>query len=479
MAKYREAKASIGYTIGNYCIKGIGFITVPIFARMLTTSDYGIYNTFLAYEAVLYIFISLALHASLKNANYKFEGQIDKYTSSITILPQIIALALLIITFIFRGLLSDILKIDEFCVLFLVIYSYCSGLLILYQSRIALDYNYKEYIGLSAFSVLCNVGISLFLIGFVFESKKYLGRVIGGTISYALMATYILYRLYRKATPQINTDYWKYGLKLSLPIIPHGLAQILLLQFDRIMINSIVGNAEAGLYSFAYTIYSLVQITANSLETVYSTWVFGKLKKDNDINSVQTIGTIFLIFIAGVVTGVMLLAPEFIRILGGTKYKESVECVLPILLAGFFAMGYGIPSVLEYYHEKTKYIMIGTSLAAVMNITLNAIFIPMYGYVAAAYTTLVSYIVYFTLHVIVAKKLSGFNIIYPRYLVASITIVLSAFVVAELLKDELIIRLLVFIGLLIIGVLMIAHIYGVEQIKGITAKLRNRIKGRH
>lgn len=68
----KAAKAGLGYTIGNYCIRGIGFITVPIFSRLLSTSDFGLYNTFLAYEAVVYIFISLALNSSVKNAKYKF-----------------------------------------------------------------------------------------------------------------------------------------------------------------------------------------------------------------------------------------------------------------------------------------------------------------------------------------------------------------------------------------------------------------------
>ena len=46
--KNQTVKASIGYTIGNYLLKGIGFITVPIFARLMTQEDFGNYNTFIA-----------------------------------------------------------------------------------------------------------------------------------------------------------------------------------------------------------------------------------------------------------------------------------------------------------------------------------------------------------------------------------------------------------------------------------------------
>lgn len=201
------AKASVGYMIGNYCIKGIGFITVPIFARLLSTSDFGIYNTFLAYEGILYIFISLALHSSVKNAKYKFEGEIDKYTSSIAILPVIAAFVFLVAAVVFGEPLGGLLKIDGACIVLLVLYSYCSGLVILYQSRIALDYNYKEYLGMSVFNVLSSVGMSILLICTVFSGQRYMGRILGGTAAYVLLAVYISIKIIKKAPPRVNKEY--------------------------------------------------------------------------------------------------------------------------------------------------------------------------------------------------------------------------------------------------------------------------------
>ena len=64
-------KAGLGYTIGNYFLRGLGFITVPIFARILTEEDFGIYNNFMAYEGIIYLLICLALHTCIKNAKYQ------------------------------------------------------------------------------------------------------------------------------------------------------------------------------------------------------------------------------------------------------------------------------------------------------------------------------------------------------------------------------------------------------------------------
>ena len=51
------------------------------------------------------------------------------------------------------------------------------------------------------------------------------------------------------------------------------------------------------------------------------------------------------------------------------------------------------------------YVTVNTIIAAVSNIVLNFLFIPKYGYVAAAYTTLASYLISFMLHTRYAKKL--------------------------------------------------------------------------
>ena len=68
--KNKYLKAGFGYTIGNYLLKGLSFLTMPIFARLLTTAEYGEYGTFLSYEGMLFVVIGFAIHSSYKNAYY-------------------------------------------------------------------------------------------------------------------------------------------------------------------------------------------------------------------------------------------------------------------------------------------------------------------------------------------------------------------------------------------------------------------------
>ena len=63
----------------------------------------------------------------------------------------------------------------------------------------------------------------------------------------------------------------------------------------------------------------------------------------------------------------------------------------------------------EFYYEEKKMLIYGSIGAAILNIIMNYIFIPAYGFVAAGYTTLMSYIVfalsnYYTMQLCLKKR---------------------------------------------------------------------------
>lgn len=451
------AKAGIGYTLGNYFLKGIGFVTVPVFARILTTEDYGIYNTFLAYEGILYLFIGLAIHSSIKNAKYEYgDDQIDNYTSSVTLIPIFNLFLFLILGNALNAKGIPILSGDKTQLNLLIIYSFCSSLLYIYRARLILDYRTKEYLNLSYFNAISSVLFSLYFVLKIYPDKRYLGRILGTVLPMMLIAIWILVRLFNKSKPHISYRFWRFGLKISIPIIPHGVGQIVLSSFDRIMITNMIGSFEAGLYSFAYTIYSIILITGNSISTVFEPWAFERLNAGKGTELKRRAEQIVcgLAFICSLT---MLITPELVVVLGSEKYKESIPAVMPILLGGFFSMAYSIPAVVEYYYKKTQYIAIGTVSAALINIILNAVFIPRFGYIAAAYTTLVSYFLYFIFHSFISKRLCGFFLISTKTFIISAGILLVGIVSLLLLGKTPIVRYSFLAVMIVLGLVLIIY----------------------
>ena len=93
----KAVKAGIGYTVSNYLLKGLGFFTITIFTRLMSTADYGAFNTYAAYDSVLCIIVGMTLHSCFKSAKYKYGNKVKEFISSCILLSLFNQLAWLVI----------------------------------------------------------------------------------------------------------------------------------------------------------------------------------------------------------------------------------------------------------------------------------------------------------------------------------------------------------------------------------------------
>lgn len=400
----RVVKAGIGYTVGNYMLKGLSFLTVPIFSRLLSTADYGIFNTYLAYQTILFLLIGLALHTSLKNARYKYQEDFARYNSNCILIAICSLVVWLVLGNALYPLYGEWLGFSRMVVNLLLLDSFGTALIQFFNVYVGLDYQYTSFLKISAFNALANLGLSVLFILTVFRDDRATGRILGNALPVAIIALVIVWYFWRRARPSYSREHAKYALGYSIPLIPHGISQVILSQFDRIMIKKMIGNAQAGIYSFGYTIFSIINVTANSLDNVWGPWFYEKMS-ENKYEDIRKAGSKYafgMMLFSGMV---MLGTPELVKILGAQSYWDAMYSVIPIVAGGYFMFLYTFPSYVEYYYEKTKYIALGTGLAAAMNVMLNFICIRRFGYMAAAYTTLMTYLLYFVFHYIIAWRI--------------------------------------------------------------------------
>lgn len=400
----KALKAGLGYTIGNFLIKGINFLTLPVFSRILTNSEFGIYNIYLSYDAILSVVIGLAIHSSVRSAHYEFEGETDGYTSSVSLIYIFNAVFLLTIALLLGQYFEPVLGISKLCIILLIPYSFGSALLSLFNERISLNYSYKKYIVISLVSTLLNISLSLILILTLFRGQKDLGRILGSSIAILCVGLFILFSFFKKARPSLSKKYMKFAVKYSIPIVPHGISQVILNQFDRIMISKICDIASVGIYSLAANVKQILTIITNSIASVWLTWFYAEMEGKNfaKIKAYATLLTFAFLILA---IGLIAISPELILILGGRDYIQGKYVVIPMIVEAFILFVYAIIVPIEYYVKQTKYVMFGTIISAILNIILNYIFINIYGFYAAAYTTLFSYIIYLIIHIIISKTL--------------------------------------------------------------------------
>ena len=227
-------KAGLGYTIGNYLLKGISFFTLPLFVRLMTQADYGNFNTYAAYESIFCIIVGLALHTSLKNAKYKYGDEcFNSYISSCIQIGIVSTLIFLIIANVTYPLYSGIIDMSRGVYNLLIIESYAVSVITTYNVYISLSYRYKSFLIVSFINVILNIALSLLLMFTVLSDNRYLARVIGTATPVILIAFIIAVHFFRIGKIRFVPDHWKYALGFSVPLIFHGVSQVILNQFDR------------------------------------------------------------------------------------------------------------------------------------------------------------------------------------------------------------------------------------------------------
>lgn len=198
-------------------------------------------------------------------------------------------------------------------------------------------------------------------------------------------------------------EYWKFTLLFNIPLLPHYLSQVVLSSSDRIMIANMCTASDAGIYSIAYSAGMILTLLTNSLNSTVVPWLYRALAA-KELRRISKTSITVLGGLALIVLVVDILAPEVVAILAPGEYSEAMTLVPVIAASVFFMFMYSYCSNIEFYYEKTGLAAVASVLAAVLNVILNAVFIPLFGYRAAGYTTLACYVALGAAHYIFSQK---------------------------------------------------------------------------
>lgn len=439
LKKSSLVKSSFWYTVGNFFIKGISFLTIPIFTNIMTVEEYGLVNNFTAIASIVSLFIGLSLNGAINNANFEFKEDMKGFMSSVLFLSTLSLALFLLIGNGFYFFQDSYFDLSQIVFNIMVLYSYGNFLISYLSAYYTINVSYFKFLALSITSTFLNIGISLIFMFTIFDGNRYLGRIVGGTTALTLISAVIYVAIMIRGKKLIKKEYWKFALKICLPLIPHSLANVLLSQFDRVMINTYSGSFDAGIYSYIYNLGVILSVIWASTNNAWVPWFYGKMEKGDEKGIKQTANYYTILF--GAVTLIsMLVLIDVAKVMAPNEYLEGIPLIIPILLAYYFQFLYSFPVNAEFYEKKTAYIAIGTVASALVNVVLNIIFIPKYGYIAAGYTTVVAYFLLFVFHYNLAKRLIGKQLFDTKVLMIVSSIVIGMSFVLFFLTSYTLIR---------------------------------------
>ena len=411
----KAIKSGFWYVFANFATRGIGFLTMPVFVRLMTKEDIGQFVNFTTWIALLVPVFTLSLDASVPVASFDFKDKKNEYISSVLALGSIITTGFYAVSLILEDQVKGLLNIDSMQLHIMFVYIMFEPSLSMLQIKSKLEYRYK----LSTVLSLLSVGLStpIALLAVILSEDKLRGRILGFYIPMILL-NICIYRYFFTKSKTVKMEYWKYGAMISIPLALNAVAGSVLNSFDKIMINSMVGDSETALYSVGYSCATLASMLWYSLNQAWAPWAYEQMDQDNR-DKLKKVSKIYMLEFGLIVLVFMLTAPELLWIIGGSTYSQALDVIPPVMCGFVFQLVYSLYVNIETLEKKTVYVAVGTVAAAIINIVLNFMFIPVFGYVAAAYTTLAGYTVLFLMHFFFVCRMgktywydSRFNFIY-------------------------------------------------------------------
>lgn len=390
----KAVKSGIYFVVSQILIRGITFITTPVFTRLLSTEQFGEIRVYESWLQIAVPIMSLCLWKSVERAKYDMRDEFDAYTSSTQTLSYISIALMTGVCLLFKEQIQSFCNMDDILlyIAFGYIFGYTSVLYMNRREKQSMRYKFATTAAMLLVIPATLISIVWLYIGNIrgeFDQLVhyriigfYGPQVIGGLIIALIMAV--------QGKKLFSVSYWKYGLLYSLPLIPEVLSIQIMNQADKIMIQNMVGQWETGIFAVATTVSFIIWILEDSVWNAWLPWFYEKMsrKESDDIQKPWTV--VMLSF--GIISWILvLLAPEIVLILGGKKNMAAIWIVAPMITGTLFRFYSYTYTAIQNYYKKTAYVALGTILSMFVNVGLNYFFISLLGYRAAAYTTAVSY----------------------------------------------------------------------------------------
>lgn len=423
------AKSSLALLFANLVMKGLSLISGPIFTRIMSSSQYGIVNTFMSWQMLLSTIVTLNLGSGVFNngmLEYKEDRAVFQFSLAVTSMAS--AIFFFITYLVFRNTVDRYLGLPKDLVCFLFLYFLLAPIYGYWSGRQRYEFKYKALTVVTILTGVASLGMSLVAVLNVPEQYDASAKIIGSEAPNVIVALFFFFFIGAKAKFRFKKKYILYALKFNIPLVPHYFSMYVLSSSDRIMITNLVNSSATAVYSVAYTVGMVISILWTSIEASLSPWIYEQMKKNNH-EAIRKRTFQIMVFFAVMCLVCALFAPEIIAILAPTEYYEGVYVIPSIASSAFFIAAYSIYMRAELYYKQTKFAMIATTLSAGLNVLLNYIFILRYGFIAAGYTTLFCYLLLYLLHYLNVKR-RGYDVYFAnkRILVLSATVVLASIV---------------------------------------------------
>ena len=388
------------YTIGKGVSLLLSIFLLPLFTKKLPTAEFGVIGLLWLIIPLLSRVMNLGMDVGVSIKFFKEEHKVLSQTLY-NGLFAIIFVAVLVWMFGCTqiGWIQFVIDKTVTRKIFTLLVISC-----LFSGYTTLMYSFLQNAGRATFNVIMTILQQLIIVGLTYYFVLYveasytsyiwgmaLGNLVTGLFALGFFLKNYPLRYFRFSLPIL-----KNLLRVGLPVLPGTIGGIILASGDRYMIKYFLGLEAVAIYTFGYRFSSqMAEGLFQPFQKALSPVIFKKAARSNTEGrayNIKIINNILLIF-SIIIAGSVIPMQDIMNIMGTHAYAAAYP-VFMVSLIGIFI--YTVSQAESYsliFIERTELTAVTIIVGAGINIGLNYIFIPMYGIMAAAFTTIISYLI--------------------------------------------------------------------------------------
>ena len=464
---------------GNFVVLLLGFVSLPLMTRVLSTQEYGRTSLFSSVVSIIYIFAILGLDQAYIRYFYKENVDERKLFWDCLMAPLGLILVLASVYFIFADYFNQILfeRSGLDITLLVVGYTITSVFERFLFLNIRMEQRGKLYSNLNILSKLLYILVAVifvYILGDDFRVGLYALTLPLMIVTGGLLIRFIIIGKGRESTSHNVSK--KELLRYGVPFVPMLLMEWLLSSMDKWSIRFFNDFAQIGIYSAAMQIMTILLTFKITYVAFWSPIAMEKYEKEPEEKVKPFFADMFqkVQFLCMLAAFGLTVCRQIIVLILGSSYREAVKIIpflslMPILSILFEMTGQGVK-----FKGKIVYFNYASFAAIICNLVGNTLLVPYLKGIGAAMATAATYIVYFIIGTYFANKCYKVRYDFKKFVIG-----LAAFIAyaayATFTDNEIIsvgIGILLAIGLIILNINVVKEL--IDYALGFINKIRNK-----
>jgi O-antigen/teichoic acid export membrane protein len=395
------------YGLSSIVGRLLNYLLVPLYTQVFAhPSHYGVVSELYAWVAFLIVFLSFGMETAFFRFLQESDDKEKVFLNGFLTVIGVNILFFISLLF-FNQQIADLMLFSEHneYIILLGAIVCIDAITALPLAKLRADERAMRFASIQFTSIAVNIGLNLFLMLYLFDParpEEGVLFILFANLIASLVKPLMLYKDFLTIRLKFDFVLAKRMLWYAFPLVIAGFAGIINETLDRILLKHVIFDAsdptslltaetQVGIYSACYKLAMLVTILLQAYRYAAEPFFFAQMKYEEKNKVYIKVMNFFVGMVCLVFLLVSLNIDVFKHFIRNEAYWDGLPVVPILLIANVFLGIYYNQSIWYKLSGKTKfgaYIAIG---GATLTVLINLTFIPLYGFYASAWATLIVY----------------------------------------------------------------------------------------